>query len=113
MIVLQIIITIFVLLAIIKTIRPRSGQKLFSAGRMYWLFLWLAVLVVFWLPDSTTYLANTLGIRRGADLVIYLSVIVIFYLLFRVFIRLDKIESNLTKVVRDEAIKNAKDGRSR
>ncbi|MFA5126567.1 MAG: DUF2304 family protein [Patescibacteria group bacterium] len=113
MIVLQIIITLFVLLALIKTIRPRSDQKTLATGRWAWLILWLAVLVVFWLPDSTTYLANILGIKRGADLVIYLSVVVIFYLLFRVFIRLDKLESNLTKVVRDEAIKNVKNGRSR
>ena len=76
-------------------------------GFVIWSVLWLVVLVVFWQPDTTTYLANFLGIGRGADLAIYLSIVAIFYLLFRIYVRLSKIESEITKVVRKDAIKNA------
>jgi hypothetical protein len=67
------------------------------------------VLLVFWQPESTSYLANILGVGRGADLIIYLSVIVIFYLLFRVFIRLNKIDSEITKITRKDALKNVEE----
>jgi hypothetical protein len=66
------------------------------------------MLVVFWQPATASYLANFLGIGRGADLIVYLSVVVIFYLLFKIFVRINKIEKEITKVVREDAIKNVR-----
>lgn len=108
MIWLQIIVTLFVLLILFKLFKQRQVGKLPLINFIIWFLLWLAVLVVFWQPESASYLANLLGIGRGADLIVYLSIIVIFYLLFRIFIRLNKIEEDITKLTRDDAINHAK-----
>lgn len=108
---LKILITVFIVFILSRLFRQRQNNKISLAALVFWFLLWLAVLVVFWQPESASYLANLLGIGRGADLIVYLSVVVIFYLLFRVFIRLNKIDSEITKLTRKDALKNVKDQR--
>jgi len=64
----------------------------------------LAVGVVVILPQTASFLANLLGVGRGADLVIYLSILVLFYIVFRIFIRLDRLDREITKIVRELAL---------
>ena len=106
---LQILVTIFIAFILFKLFVQKQKNKISLLSFFIWAFLWFIVLVVFWLPDSTTYLAAWLGIGRGADLVVYVSILVIFYMLFRIFVRISKIESEITKAVREEAIKNVKE----
>ncbi|MBT4349287.1 DUF2304 domain-containing protein [bacterium] len=105
---LQILVTLFVVIILFKLFKQRQADKLSLSSFFAWFILWLIVLVVFWQPNTASYLANFLGIGRGADLIIYLSVIVIFYLLFKIFVRLNKIDKEITKIVREDAIKNVK-----
>ena len=106
---LQIVVTIFIVFILLKLFLQKQKNKISLWAFLIWLLLWLAVLIVFWLPDTTSYLAAWLGIGRGADLVVYVSILVIFYMIFRVFVRLNKIEEDITKVVREDAIKNVKE----
>ena len=109
MIYLQILVTVFIVFILLKLFLQKQKNKISPSAFSIWLFLWLVVLVVFWLPDSTSYLAGWLGIGRGADLVVYVSILLIFYMIFKIFIRLNKIEDEITRVVREDAIKNAKE----
>ena len=108
MIYLQIIVSLFVVLILFKLFKQKYKGKISLTVFSTWFLLWLAVLVVFWQPETASYLANFLGIGRGADLIIYLSIVVVFYLLFRIFVRLNKIDTEITKIVRQDAIKNVK-----
>ena len=69
-----------------------------------WLVFWIAAAAAFISPESLTFLANLLGIGRGADLVLYTAVVVVFYLMFRIFVRLEKMERGITKVVRKDTL---------
>ena len=104
MIVLQIIVTLFIVAILYKLFRQRQSGKMSILGFVVWFLLWLVVLIVFWQPETTTYLANWLGIGRGADLAVYLSILVIFYLIFRIYVRIEKMEKDITKVVRHVAL---------
>ena len=59
-----------------------------------------------------TPLSSILGIARGADLIVYVSVVLLFYLIFRLYVKMEKIEQDVTKVVRkiaiDETVKKRK-----
>lgn len=110
---LPIIVSIFIVVVIFKLIKQRRDNKLSNFSLLSWLVLWLVVLLVFWQPDIASWLAFNLGVKRGADLIVYLAIIVILYLLYRIFVRLNKIDESITKVVRAEAIKNVKDGDKR
>src|SRR4030042_1549196 len=67
--------------------------------------LWIGVIVVALVPNITSFFSNLFGIERGIDLAVYLSIILLFYLIFRMYVKVDKIEENVTKVVREIAIR--------
>ncbi len=101
---LQIIITILVIIALSVIVKRTSQNKLSLGQAATWFLMWLIVLIVFWYPESTSYLASALGIGRGADLIIYVAILVMFYMLFRMYLRMDKLSGDITKVVRKVGI---------
>lgn len=98
-----ILITIIALIIIYSCWRFKRGDLSGKRLLVWLIFWWLAILVIIW-PNLTVLIANYLGIGRGADLIIYLSLIIIFYLLFRLLIRIENLEKNLTKLVREKAL---------
>jgi len=102
--IIRIIASVFSIFAIFKVLKKYRDKNISFKELFFWVIIWLAVGLVFWLPRFTTFLANFLGIGRGADLVIYTSIILIFYLIFRIFIILDKQQQEITKIVRHLAI---------
>jgi len=59
-------------------------------------------------PDTASYFAKLLGIGRGVDLAIYLALIVLFYLQFRLMVRLEKNNREITKLTREKALEDKK-----
>lgn len=49
-------------------------------------------------PEITTTVANSLGIGRGADLVFYLFMIFMIYVLARIYLELKLLSSKLSKL---------------
>lgn len=69
----------------------------------FWLSFWGAVLVLIWFPQLTTGIAGLLGVGRGVDILIYFSIIILFYLIFHQNTKMDKINRDITKIVREIA----------
>lgn len=70
--------------------------------------IWCAVVFIIW-PDITTRLAKKLGVGRGADLVFYLSILIFWFVVLKLYTRIRKLEQTFTNIIRKEAIGNAKD----
>ncbi len=77
-----------------------------SRDSIFWIGFWFVVGIIILLPDTTSYLAEIVGIGRGADLIVYLSIVLIFYIIFQMTIKIEKIERNITKVVRTVAMRD-------
>jgi hypothetical protein len=90
---------------IINTWRRERAGELTRLGAIVWSVLWGAVGVVALFPGLASWLASTIGVGRGADAVLYLSIIVLFWLIFRLAIRQRQQERELTKLVRALALK--------
>jgi len=84
--------------------KKRSGL-LSTGGTVFWILFWLLAVVFVWWPSSTVILANFFGIGRGSDLVLYVSLAVVFYLLFKISVKLESLNRDLTKVTRDKTLK--------
>lgn len=105
MLIIQVILILFFLFAWSRVFKKyRSGEIKFKELSV-WTIFWLVAGVVVVIPNSTTAVAKIVGIGRGADLVVYISLAIIFYILFRVFNRLENIEKNITKIARELALK--------
>lgn len=72
-----------------------------------WLSLWIVATGVILFPESTIWVARALGIGRGVDLVLYVSVILTLYLIFRLYVRMEQVERGMTQVVRAIALRDA------
>jgi hypothetical protein len=82
-------------------------RKIGAFGFFLWLILWVAAATVITFPESTVVVARLLGIGRGVDLVLYVSIILILYLLFRVYVRLEQLDRDLTQIVRALALRES------
>lgn len=104
MLVAQIIFSFFALFAISRTITRFKKKELSFGWFLFWVIFWLAVITAVLLPWTTTLLAEWVGIGRGVDLVIYFSIIILFYLIFRIFIKIEQMEKNITKIIEKDAL---------
>lgn len=86
-------------LTVRRVITPRVG--------LAWGLLWIAAAVAIAKPELTATIARALGIGRGTDLVLYFAILFMIFGFFAVYVRLRRIESEMTKVVRELAIRSA------
>jgi hypothetical protein len=102
---IQILLISFAVFAMSRVVLRyrRGGMRLLHLGM--WLLFWVGVVVAVFHPDTTSWLAIKLGVGRGVDIAMYLSIITIFYLLFRSFGKLDDLDRQLTRVVRANALR--------
>jgi hypothetical protein len=102
---IQIVLICFAVFAVSRVmIRYRRGNMR-TVDLGLWLVFWVAVIVVAWLPDTTNLLARWLGVGRGVDTAMYLSLLVIFYLLFRSFAKIEDLDRQITRIVRANALR--------
>ena len=104
LILFQILFTLFALFAAVTVWKRKKDNQLGTMAALFWVFFWiLAVVAVLW-PNSTTILANSVGIGRGSDFVLYIALASLFYLIFKLHLKIEEINRNITKVVRKDAI---------
>ena len=104
---IQILIVAFAIFAVVRAFfRFRQGRlPLVWFG--FWAFFWVIASVVTLLPQTTTVAARLVGVGRGADFVLYLSVIALFYLIFRLFVKIEDLELEITRLVRKLALEES------
>ncbi len=101
----QAILSIFVLFALSRVfLRFRSGEVTFF-GFIFWVLLFGSALAIIIYPSISGDIARILGIGRGVDLVIYASIVLLFYLVFRLYVYLQDLRHELTKLVQKLAMK--------
>jgi hypothetical protein len=100
----QVIAIILGILAIVLSIlRFRDGKM--SLGMMFlWIIIWLVVIFVAIDPNSTNFLAIYTGIGRGLDFVLIIGLLLCFYLIFKMYNKIETVEEELTDLVRELAL---------
>jgi hypothetical protein len=66
-----------------------------------------AAIFIIW-PDITNSIAHRLGVGRGADLVFYISILIFWMIIVKLFDRVRKLEQIITELIRKDAIGQAK-----
>lgn len=100
-----VVVPLFLVLSIERFVamRRRSGSR---GIVLMWALVWLLAALAVAFPRWTTNVARAFGIERGADLALYSGVMVTFLGFFMCYLRMRKIESELTQLVRRLAISN-------
>lgn len=108
MTIIQIVLSAFLVFALSRVIlRYKDGQIRLSEF-FFWSLLFMVATLAVIFPSESSHFAAILGIGRGADLIIYASVAVLFYLVFRLYVLLENIRHEITEIVRLIALKETK-----
>lgn len=102
---IQILVLLFLLFAFTRVIlRYRDGTIPFGMF-LFWAGIWVLASFSVLRPDFTTFIAQKAGIGRGVDAVIYASLVVIFYLIFRLMVSIENLRHQITRLIREIALK--------
>tara|TARA_Y100000310_G_C20207848_1_gene589902 strand:+ start:87 stop:416 length:330 start_codon:yes stop_codon:yes gene_type:complete len=105
---IQITILLFALFAISRVFLRFKDKSITLQALFFWIMIWFGIILVTILPKTATFLTVLFGVGRGADLLIYLSIILLFYLVFRIYVKIDNTNKEITKIVRKESLKKIK-----
>jgi hypothetical protein len=94
------------LFAFTRVINRYRHNEISKKEAVLWSVFWIAASIVAIVPDLTSKIAHIFGIGRGVDAMFYLSILFLFYIVFRIAARIEKIEKNLTKIVRHLSLKD-------
>jgi len=96
----QILVVIIAILAILLAFDRFHRKKTSIQTFILWIVLWAILAIFALIPESSSILARIIGIGRGLDLVLIFGIIGSYYLIFRVYLKLEKIDQNITELVR-------------
>ena len=109
MTIIQFFILGLAVLMAVKTVSDLIKNKITLLIFLLWTAVWLSIIAVAVLPQVTGFLDKLLsGKGRSLDALTYFSIIFIFFAVFKIIAKLEKIEREITEIVRHLALKNPK-----
>lgn len=94
------------LLVLIRVVWRYIRHDIRGRELVWWSLFWLAVGAAVATPQTTDVVARWVGVARGADLLVYISVLALFYIVFRLLIHIERIERDITILSRTVALRN-------
>lgn len=105
---LEIVVVVFALFAISRSyLRIKNGAESIYEF-IFWIIVWTSVVVIVIFPQITSIPAKIFNIKRGIDVFVYLGMIVLFYSVYRIYSKIERLEQDLTKITRKMAYNNMK-----
>lgn len=92
----------------------RLREKVLSTqAAFFWLVIWLGAFAMILLPTTTSQIASLFGVGRGVDVILYISLALLFYLVFRGYVMIEDLRHDITTLVRQLAIASSQNKRKR
>src|SRR4051812_41518066 len=104
---------VFLALALAANVSFRLRRQASLRVAFAWSSLWIGAAVTIAWPPIPVRVAHFLGIARGADLVFYLAILGMFAGFFAVYVRFRRMESEMTRIVRELALRNPQEADSK
>lgn len=105
LIIFKLLFILFSLFAIYSIWKRRQDNFLGIKGSLFWCVFWIgADMIVLW-PETSSILAAKFGIGRGADFIVYIAIALIFFLLFKLHVKIESVSRDVTELVRKQALK--------
>ena len=103
----QIIAIIVVLFFIFKLFWQKRKKQIAGNEFVFWLVFWIVgIIAILFLKQIDNLVANLGFSGSGINVLFYIAVILLFHLMFKLRIRMERQEKNITKIIRKVAIDN-------
>ena len=110
---IQIFLLIFVIFAVTRVVLRFRENVLSAKTTIFWLLIWILALLVILLPVTTTRIASFFGVGRGVDIIVYISLAALFYLVFRIYVMIEDLRREITSIIRQIALQSSPKIRSK
>ncbi|MFG1924786.1 DUF2304 domain-containing protein [Cryptosporangium sp. NPDC048952] len=105
--VIQVLLLLAVAASLIYFVRQQHGVRLQAGKRLAFVaFLMFAAYAVV-RPDDITAIAHWVGVGRGADLVLYATVVAFVFVVINFYLRTREMERRITELARAVALRDA------
>lgn len=106
MLIYSVIFPIISLIAIVLFfLRFKKGKNSLSSF-LIWTLMWIFVIIFSIFPNASIIFARAFGITRGLDFIIIVSLLLMFYMGIKLYYKLEKLEDNMNKIVKEVALDN-------
>lgn len=105
----QLLALIVILFFLFRLFWQKQKKWITANEFIFWLIFWVLSAVLIISLKQIDKLVARLGFSgSGIEILLYLGIAVLFYFIFRLRLKLEKMERDVTKIVRDIALKEKK-----
>lgn len=101
---IQIVLVLFSVFALTRVFLRFREKVISLKTAFFWAFIWISALIGILLPKTTTQIASIFGVGRGVDVIVYISLALLFYLVFRIYVMIQDIRHEITSIIRKVAL---------
>lgn len=109
MLMYQIILLFVSILCMLLGIYRYKNDHFSNSVFTLWTVVWIIILLVAIFPNLTTSFANIFGIGRGLDSVYIVSIIFLFYIVFKLYNSIEQQKKRINELVSQMALKEHED----
>lgn len=102
----QIILLLISIIGIIMGIHRYRNDSFNTFVFSLWMLVWFVVIAITLFPQLTTMFARLFGIGRGLDSVYIISIIFLFYIVFKLYNKMEKQKKRINELVSELALKD-------
>lgn len=89
-------VLIFTVFAWSRVVLRYRDREISFRALIFWSLIWVSVLLATFYQQLSSNIAQIVGIERGLDFAIFVSVLLLFYLVFRLYIKMDRLDKDIT-----------------
>lgn len=104
----QVLLTTAVVVLIVLAVRSRRSQRTRAAKKLVFILFAGASIIAILFPSVVQRAAAAVGVGRGSDLVLYLTVVLVLYIGVDFYLRLQDVDDQVTRLTRALAISEAR-----
>ncbi len=105
----QIIILIVSLVAIGLGVKRYHEDNMSLSYFVAWILIWILIILFSIFPNISTNIASIFGFGRGLDTLYIFSTILLFYIVFKLYNKIDDQNKRINELVSELAIYHEKD----
>ncbi len=104
----QVIAIVVVAYFLFRLIWQKKKMKISKIEFVFWFLFWsFSLLAVIGIRYIDSFVARLGFSAAGVDVIVYFGVLILFYMVFRIRLRQERIDREITKISRTIAIDNA------
>jgi len=104
----EIIFTLFAFFAWSRAILRYRESKISNKDLLLWTAIWFGMVTIISIPGKADYIARVFGVRNGAEFMFFIAISILFYSVYRLYVKANEAERQITNLVRQLALQGRK-----